>query len=501
LLKADMLHDSLKRGLAGSLLCLPFFLLAAPGSPGALAQDDSCRYANDGECDEPRIGTGYCAARTDATDCRNARDAGGSCRYANDGECDEPGIGTGACAAGTDAADCRSVGSADNSCRYANDRECDEPGIGTGACAAGTDSADCDALPATGSADSCQYANDGECDEPGIGTGYCIAGTDRTDCGGRVGSAGDDSCRYAFDDECDEPGMGTGVCAAATDSSDCRPAPPTPAAITELQRLLAKLGYQPGTADGIVGDQTAAAIRGFEQDLGMPKTGVATNALVNKARLAATSAQRRPAGSVVAPAAALAPMPAPLPAAPMDAVGVYSKVQASIFVVLAGNTAEEIDSGEYSQGSAVAVTDRLLLTNCHVIEGMLVIVLSQDENRRAARLVGADGESDRCVLEVADGRLEPIGGVRVHGDLRVGEKTYTVGAPEGLERTLGEGIISALRVEEGVKVVQTSAPISSGSSGGGLFDATGNLLGITTRQYTDAQNLNFAISAEEYWKE
>jgi len=48
--------------------------------------------------------------------------------------------------------------------------------------------------------------------------------------------------------------------------------------------------------------------------------------------------------------------------------------------------------------------------------------------------------------------------------------------------------------------VQTSAPKSSGSSGGGLFDTQGNLIGITTFMLKDSQNLNFAIAAEEYSK-
>jgi S1-C subfamily serine protease len=52
----------------------------------------------------------------------------------------------------------------------------------------------------------------------------------------------------------------------------------------------------------------------------------------------------------------------------------------------------------------------------------------------------------------------------------------------------------------GGRFVQTSAPISSGSSGGGLFDAHGNLVGITTFMLRDSQNLNFAIAAEEYAK-
>ena len=58
-----------------------------------------------------------------------------SFRWANDGECDDPDIGTGACTQGTDHSDCRRIreGREDDSCRWARDRECDEPRFGTGA--------------------------------------------------------------------------------------------------------------------------------------------------------------------------------------------------------------------------------------------------------------------------------------------------------------------------------------------------------------------------------
>jgi S1-C subfamily serine protease len=69
-----------------------------------------------------------------------------------------------------------------------------------------------------------------------------------------------------------------------------------------------------------------------------------------------------------------------------------------------------------------------------------------------------------------------------------------------LELTLAEGLVFSKRTSDGVRFIQTSAPNSPGSSGGGLFDAQRNLLGITTFLLKDAQNLNFAIAAEEYAK-
>lgn len=111
-----------------------------------------------------------------------------TCRHADDGECDEPGIGTGACAAGTDVNDCRAVrAGGDDSCRWANDGECDEPRIGTGACTQGTDRTDCSTTAWNPNrTDSCDTAFNGVCDEPGSGSGLCAVDTDRADCHGRT---------------------------------------------------------------------------------------------------------------------------------------------------------------------------------------------------------------------------------------------------------------------------------------------------------------------------
>ena len=111
-----------------------------------------------------------------------------SCRWANDGECDDPRIGTGACRAGTDYSDCWRIaqGVEDDSCRWANDGECDEPGFGTGVCTQATDHADCgDIGYLRFQTDSCDTAFDGVCNEPGVGDGTCAARTDRSDCIGR----------------------------------------------------------------------------------------------------------------------------------------------------------------------------------------------------------------------------------------------------------------------------------------------------------------------------
>jgi S1-C subfamily serine protease len=88
--------------------------------------------------------------------------------------------------------------------------------------------------------------------------------------------------------------------------------------------------------------------------------------------------------------------------------------------------------------------------------------------------------------------------VRSYDTIEIGEEAYSVGAPKGLDLTIANGIVSGKRSLKGINYLQTTAPISPGSSGGGLFDATGKLIGITTMYLAEAQNLNFAIAAEEF---
>jgi S1-C subfamily serine protease len=152
----------------------------------------------------------------------------------------------------------------------------------------------------------------------------------------------------------------------------------------------------------------------------------------------------------------------------------------------------------------VAVSKTELLTNCHVVQGAQKLTLKQNKWQVEAELVRADPATDRCVLEVEGGNLTPVRGVRAYDDLEVGEPTYTLGAPSGLQLTLSNGILSGLREVEKRSFVQTTAPISPGSPGGGLFDARPNAIGITTlvlqgRERLN-QSLNFAIPADSFWE-
>ncbi|MDP3161427.1 MAG: serine protease [Reyranella sp.] len=166
---------------------------------------------------------------------------------------------------------------------------------------------------------------------------------------------------------------------------------------------------------------------------------------------------------------------------------IFEKAAGAVYMVKA----------DKSIGSAVAVSETDLLTNCHVVGDKTEVTLVRDRKELKAAVVSMNINADRCVLRV-EAKLPKWVGVRPYSDIKVGERALTIGTPQGLELTVAEGIVSSKRSQNDSRLIQTSAPISQGSSGGGLFDAQGELLGITTFYFKAGQNLNFAVAAEEF---
>jgi hypothetical protein len=202
------------------------------------------------------------------------------------------------------------------------------------------------------------------------------------------------------------------------------------------------------------------------------------------------------------PSEVLPPRPNHIDQQPLSAAAIFKKVDPSVFVVYASPSLADARTRNIMQGSAVAVSEHLLLTNCHVVMDRPVIRLLRDDIELVATLVAADKKADRCILKSDGAPLAPVAGVRSFKDLAVGEHVFAVGTPVGLDHTLTQGIVSALRKVNSRNMVQTDTPISPGNSGGGLFDESGNLIGITTmaRVGFGVQNLNFAIAASDYWE-
>jgi S1-C subfamily serine protease len=148
-------------------------------------------------------------------------------------------------------------------------------------------------------------------------------------------------------------------------------------------------------------------------------------------------------------------------------------------------------------------SDGHVLTNFHVVDGADTTKVVIDNGRElSAKLVGSDPETDVAVLKV-DGGPFPVASLGTAADLRVGQSAIAIGSPLGLAGgpSVTVGVVSALHRRLDARsgpplldMIQTDAPISPGSSGGALVDASGAVIGLTTAVATTdgAQGLGFA---------
>jgi serine protease Do len=155
----------------------------------------------------------------------------------------------------------------------------------------------------------------------------------------------------------------------------------------------------------------------------------------------------------------------------------------------------------HAQGSGFLVSsDGIVLTNAHVVDGAKVVTVKLSNHREyKAKVLGADASSDIAVLKI-DARDLPTVQLGDSGQLNVGDYVLAIGQPFGLEETATAGIVSAkgrsLPGDGYVPFIQTDAAVNPGNSGGPLFDANGNVVGITSQIYTNSggyQGVSFAI--------
>lgn len=183
----------------------------------------------------------------------------------------------------------------------------------------------------------------------------------------------------------------------------------------------------------------------------------------------------------------------PAPASPLTPQQIYQRAALSVVVVLGFDQARDA----VGQGSGVVIAPDTVATNCHVVQRAEAVVILFRSNLYSALAVEGNRKFDYCILRTAGLPATPAS-IGQLDNVAPGQRVYTVGSPRGLELTIAEGLVSGLRRQEGIPLpmIQTSAPISSGSSGGGLFDEYGRVIGITTFLLRDSQNLNFALPVE-----
>lgn len=146
-------------------------------------------------------------------------------------------------------------------------------------------------------------------------------------------------------------------------------------------------------------------------------------------------------------------------------------------------------------GSGFFVARNILATNLHVIYGSTYaycLVSGSEEQYEIEGFLALDPESDLILLSVKGISRPPI--MLSESKVSPGQKIYVVGSPRGLTDSFSDGIVSAVRYERNTELIQFTAPVSPGNSGGPVVDSQGKLVGVCVGQHSGGQNLNFAIS-------
>jgi S1-C subfamily serine protease len=173
----------------------------------------------------------------------------------------------------------------------------------------------------------------------------------------------------------------------------------------------------------------------------------------------------------------------------LDLKGVIAAASPSVVLI------ETYDANGFgiSQGSGVVVGRNMIVTNLHVIEDASEVKATDSTGKVYVcnGTLAKDGGHDLAILDCTV-PLEPIqlGNSDV---VAIGDSVVAIGNPRGLQGTVSNGIVSGLRQFGKANYIQTTAPTSHGSSGGGLFAMDASLIGITTLIYENSQNLSLVV--------
>lgn len=146
----------------------------------------------------------------------------------------------------------------------------------------------------------------------------------------------------------------------------------------------------------------------------------------------------------------------------------------------------------------IAFDSKTVITNYHVMTSAYICKIStnQDISYNVSAILCYSKDKDIAILQLEkDTNLVPLS-LGDSTDINKGEPVVAIGSPLGIKNTVSTGVLSSRIMERNMDILQFTAPISDGSSGGALFDDNGNVIGITYASYTNGQNLNLAIPIE-----
>ena len=185
----------------------------------------------------------------------------------------------------------------------------------------------------------------------------------------------------------------------------------------------------------------------------------------------------------------------------LSASEIYQRGRNSIVLVLSvdqNNTPLATGSGFYAR-------DNVIITNEHVVRGGVNFTIRRigEDGSYPAEVVITSERLDLAALRLTDTAarskslpmLPQSSGDERKPQIVIGEQVVAIGNPRGLEGSVSTGIVSGFRTSNGVKMIQITAPISPGSSGGPVFNSQGIVIGVATATLRGGQNLNFSIPA------
>lgn len=173
---------------------------------------------------------------------------------------------------------------------------------------------------------------------------------------------------------------------------------------------------------------------------------------------------------------------------PLSGQDIYERARAAFVFI-------EVERNEgMSIGSGFIVRPGLIVTNRHVVSdarGIMVRRAAASERPVVAEVRAVHETVDLAVI-ASNLQHDGLPLARDH-EVRVGQEVYVLGNPGGLEATFTDGRISQKRTVESNRVLQISAPVSKGSSGGPVMNNEGQVVGVVFALQSEGQNLNFAV--------
>jgi serine protease Do len=151
---------------------------------------------------------------------------------------------------------------------------------------------------------------------------------------------------------------------------------------------------------------------------------------------------------------------------------------------------------DHSLGTGFVVSgDGLVASNLHVIAGNSKITVTLADHREydVVEIFSGDRQRDLVIMRIEAQKL-PVLSLGDSDAIHPGDAVVAIGHPLGLEDTVSNGLVSAIRkLDDDLTVLQISAPIAPGSSGGPIFNDRGEVIGVATAIMMGGQNLNFGV--------